>query len=214
MLFRDRADAGRQLAEVLEFLRDERPVVLGLVRGGLVLAAEIAKELHCEFDVLVARKVGAPHHPEYGIGAVAPNGVKVSDAYALQRLGLSGAAFDQLAEKEFAEVERRLAAYRGGRASFDIHDRTAIVVDDGIATGVTAVAACQYVRTLKPSKLVLAVPVCTAQARATLEPEVDEFVCVAQPEPFYSVGQWYEDFGQVEDEQVLELLSGSRGFLA
>ncbi|MEZ0325168.1 MAG: phosphoribosyltransferase [Fimbriimonas sp.] len=212
--FSNRGDAGRQLASALTHLRQRNPIVLGLVRGGLVLAAEIARELRCEMDVLVARKVGAPHHPEFGIGAVAPGGISVHNQQALHRLHLTRAEFEMLAQAEFREIERRLNAYRDAGQPLNVKGRTAIIVDDGLATGVTAKAACRYVRSLEPSHLVLAVPVCTRESQADLEQEVDEFVCLAQPEPFYSVGQWYDDFTQVEDQEVLDLLRLHKGYLA
>jgi predicted phosphoribosyltransferase len=206
MLFKNREQAGWQLGDALKFLKEERPLILGLARGGLVLAAEVAAHLGCDFEVLVARKVGAPHHPEYGIGAVAPGGVKVYEPRALERLFMNEAAFNQLAEKEIEELERRLETYRNGRELPKLEQRTVVIVDDGLATGVTAIAACRYIRSLHPHKLVLAVPVSTQQAKEALEKEVVQFVCLAQPEPFYSVGQWYDDFTQVEDEQVMRLL--------
>jgi predicted phosphoribosyltransferase len=189
-------------------------LVLGLARGGIVLAAEIARELACDMDVLVARKVGAPHHPEFGIGAVAPGGISVHNPEALHRLHLTRAEFEMLAQEEMREVERRLEAYRGSDQPPRVSGRTAIIVDDGLATGVTAKASCRYIRRLQPKHLALAVPLCTGEAREALEPEVDEFVCLEQPEPFYAVSQWYDDFDQVEDDEVLELLRTNQGYLA
>jgi putative phosphoribosyl transferase len=172
----------------------------------MVLASEIARVLGADLDVIIARKVGAPRHPEYGIGAVAPGGVSVHDPRALHQLGLSEEDFQKLAEDEWAEVNRRLNTYRGERPPLELDGRTAILVDDGLATGVTAVAASRYARSLNPQRLVFAVPICTSQGREAVAKEVDEVVCLSQPEPFYAVGQWYQDFAQVEDEEVLELM--------
>jgi putative phosphoribosyl transferase len=205
--FRDRREAGRELATALERHRGADPIALGLARGGLILAREIADALECDLDVLVARKVGAPQHPEYGIGAVAPGGIQEVDERALERLGLTMDEFDRLAGIEESEVRRRLDAYRAGRPPLDIQGRTAIVVDDGLATGVTAKAACRYVRSLEPEAVVLAVPVGSREACDALGAIVDEVVCLTTPEPFNSVGQWYEQFAQVEDEEAIAALT-------
>jgi len=209
LIFRDRQDAGRQLAIVLQRFRSEGPLVLGLARGGVVLAHQIATVLDCDLDVLVARKVGAPGHPEFGIGAVAPDGVQVSNPRVLEFLAISESAFDQLANRERAEVDRRLLLYRSRAGPPAVRGRTAIVVDDGLATGVTALASARYVRTLQPRRLVLAVPVCSQPAHEVLQPEVDEMICLSRPEQFRAVGEWYQDFSQVEDDEILDLLKGS-----
>jgi predicted phosphoribosyltransferase len=214
--FLDRSDAGRQLATALMRLEGEKPVVLGLARGGVVVAAEVARGLGASLDVMVARKVGAPSHPEYGIGAVAPGGGEVFDRNAVARLGISEEQLRALAARETVELERRLEAYRPEREPLDVADRTVILVDDGLATGITAIAAARYLRSLYPRRLVLAVPVCAPQSASNLADEVDEIVCLAQPERFYAVGQWYEDFSQTEDSEVLELLARAPngGYLA
>ena len=205
--FRDRAEAGRQLAERLKGRKMERPMVLGLARGGVVVAHEIAIELGAEEDVLVARKVGFPAHLEYGIGAVAPDGVVVFDPATLARVGIKEEQFVELATAERRVVDERLAAYRNRTEPPAVKGRTAIIVDDGIATGVTAIAAIRYVRSLHPKEILLAVPVCASDAREGLEQEADELICLHEPTSFHSVGMWYEDFQQVEDDDVVRILS-------
>lgn len=170
------------------------------------MAAEVAHTLNADLDVLVTRKIGAPRHPELGIGAVAPDGIVVTAEGALDRFHLTRHDFEEMAETEIVELERRLSVYRQGRPVIDVSQRTAVIVDDGLATGVTALAAVEWVRTQRPRKLVLAVPVCASEAKETLMREVDEFFCLSEPDRFVSVGQWYEDFAQTEDEEVLELL--------
>lgn len=208
-LFRDRTDAGRQLADRLQAYRDEDPLVLGLPRGGVVLGHAIAEALDAPLDVVVARKVGAPMQPELGIGAVAP-GVTLCDTATASSLGVSDEAFERLAEAEREEMRRRLQRYRGEEDLPDVRDRTVILVDDGLATGVTAVAAIHAVRERDPRQVVLAVGVCAASTARALSEEVDDLVCVATPEPFRAVGLWYRDFGQTSDEEVLELLHSAR----
>jgi len=213
--FVDRNDAGRRLAAALEPYRGTDAVLLGLARGGVVLAAEAGRKLGLQYDVLVARKVGAPFQPEYGIGAVAPGGIRVSDPELLRRLQVSPREFDLLAEREELEIIRRLKQYRGDREPFDVAGKVAILVDDGLATGVTARAAARYVRTQMPKRVVLAVPVCSELGRELLRPEVDELICVEVPEQFRSVGQWYGDFSQLTDDDVIAALQRSeRGYLA
>ena len=203
--FRDRVDAGQQLSQALQGYESSRPLILGLARGGVVLAGEIARTLHADLDVLIARKVGARGQPEFGIGAVAPGGIQVANDRALAMLHISSDDFRQLAAREELEVKRRLREYRGNRP-LQLAGRSVIIVDDGLATGVTAQAAVRYARSQNPEKLVLAVPICTHQARKLLELEVDELVFLHEPEPFYSVGQFYEDFAQVDDDEVIRLL--------
>jgi predicted phosphoribosyltransferase len=207
MLFADRADAGRRLGERLagESLSD--PVVLGIPRGGVVVAAEVARALDAPLDVVVPRKIGAPFNPELGLGAVAP-GVRVLDEHLIRELGVSPGYLDhEIAEQE-QEIERRLTAYRGDREPVDPHGRTAVVVDDGVATGGTAVAALRWARAAGAGEVVLAVPVAPPQAMRMLESEADRVVALSLPEPFHAVGQWYRDFDQVGDAEVVAILRG------
>jgi putative phosphoribosyl transferase len=203
--FRDRFEAGRQLARALMHLKECSPVVVGLARGGVEVASEVAKALNAPLDVLIARKVGAPINPEYGIGAVAPGGVAVFDEDAVNRLGIPEEELRDITLREVAEVERRLRVYRGDEP-LHLEGKCVILVDDGLATGITALAAVRYARSLNPSKLVFAVPVSSVQGAEMISPEVDEFLALQTPPAFHAVGAWYEDFSQTTDEEVLDLL--------
>jgi predicted phosphoribosyltransferase len=206
--FADRSDAGRQLAARLLPLADEQPLVLGLPRGGVPVAAEVAARLGAPLEVLAVRKLGAPHNPEYGIGAIAEGGTKVFDHEALALLGINSGELGRIVEREIAELQRRVEAYRGDRVPLSPHDRTVIVVDDGIATGVTDTAALREVRRHRPRRLILAVPVCPPDSVANLRDEADEVVCLIVPPRLQGVGQWYSDFGQVADAEVVAALAG------
>ncbi|MBD0355260.1 MAG: dienelactone hydrolase family protein [Rubrobacteraceae bacterium] len=208
--FEDREDAGRKLAERLSRYRDERPVVFALPRGGVPVAYEISRSLGVPLEVLVARKLGAPGQPEFGIGAVAPDGVRVLNEEVVRRLGIPDEYIERITDRETAEVERRLTHFRGDRPEPDVRGRTAILVDDGLATGVTARAAIEALRRRRPRRLVLAAPVCAAQTAALLAPEVDELVCLEAPPDLGAIGFWYRDFAQTPDEEVIELLERAR----
>jgi predicted phosphoribosyltransferase len=201
--FADRRDAGRQLAARLAGLAAESPVVLALPRGGVPVAREVADALGAPLEILAVRKLGAPHNPEFGIGAVAEDGTCVIDSEAVAVLGLLNGELDAIISREAAELSRRIALYRGERPPPELAGRTVIVVDDGVATGVTDSAALRAVRKRKPHRLLLAVPVCSREGLARLREEADEVVCLRVPEVFYGVGQQYLDFSQVSDEEVL-----------
>lgn len=209
-IFRDREDAGRQLAERLLHLRERRPVVLALPRGGVPVAYEVARALDAPLDVFLVRKIGAPGHRELGIGAVAQGGVRIFNESTIQLLGISWRDVEAIVAEETAEMERRLQRFRGDRPLPELRGRTVILVDDGLATGVTAHAAVRAVRQLEPAGIVLAVPVCAVETAEALRREVDDIVCVHSPADFYAVGLWYEDFDQTTDEEVVELLDRSR----
>lgn len=205
-LFADRVEAGRQLAARLSRYRDERPIVLALPRGGVVVGHEVARALEAPLDVIVARKVGAPGQRELGIGAIAPGGVEVIDPLTVEMLGIRREQIDAIVAEETAEMTRRIARFRGDRPAPDLRDRTVILVDDGLATGVTARAAIRSIQREQPRRLVLAVPVCAPETAEALRPEVDDLVCVESPPDFIAVGLWYDDFSQTTDDEVLELL--------
>ena len=208
MLFRDRTEAGRLLADQLRrYAGRSDLLVLGLPRGGVPVAYEVAKALGAPLDVFLVRKLGVPGHEEVAMGAIATGGVRVLSPSLLRQLGISPAMVDQVAEREQRELERRESAYRGSRPPPDVTGKTVILVDDGLATGSTMRAAAAALRRQNPAKLVVAVPVAAAETCEDFRDEVDEVVCAATPEPFYAVGIWYEDFSQTTDEEVRELLA-------
>jgi predicted phosphoribosyltransferase len=158
------------------------------------------------------RKIGAPHNPEYGIGAIAEDGTRVIDREAVAALGIDGNALEEIVARESAELDRRVEAYRGGRPLPALRERTVIVVDDGVATGITDTAALRAARRRRPRRLVLAVPVCAPDSAVRLRAEADELVCLIEPRQLYGVGQWYADFSQVSDAEVLAALAGAGGW--
>jgi putative phosphoribosyl transferase len=203
--FADRAQAGEQLAVALERHGGTDAVVLGIPRGGVLVAAVVAQRLGLPLDIVVPRKVGAPGNPELGLGAVAP-GVRVLDEDLIRRLGVAESYLERAIDAELEEIERRQRRYRGDRPPPDIAGRAAILVDDGIATGGTAVAALRWARARHPSELVLAVPVAPVQSLGRMRAEADEVVVLETPEPFLAVGEWYARFGQASDEEVTSAL--------
>jgi len=207
--FKNREDAGQQLAERLAHYQDEDPIVLALPRGGVPVGYEISHALQAPLDVFVARKLGAPGRPELGIGAIAQGGVRVLNAYSVQVLGITEEYIEQVAEIETAEIERRLRLLRGDRPEPEVRERTVILVDDGLATGATALAAIQALRRRAPRRLILAVPVCAEQTVMDIRPEVDDLVCLKTPSDLLAISLWYRNFEQVPDEEVIELLERS-----
>jgi predicted phosphoribosyltransferase len=209
--FADRKVAGRLLAAELaaELARGSvagDAIILALARGGVPVGFAISRELHLPLDVLVARKLGVPWQPELAMGAIAGE-TRVMDRRMIGKLGLSDAEIERVVESEQREMKRREDLYRGGRPAPDLAGRTAILVDDGLATGSTMLAAARHTRSLKPARLVIAVPVASAEACRRLRAEADAVVCLATPEFFASVGNCYIDFGQVSDEEVCQLLA-------
>ena len=211
MPFTDRRDAGRQLARLLKSQGwGADALVLGLPRGGIPVAYEVARVLGAPLDVMVARKLGAPMQPEFGIGAVAPGGVLVLDEAAMRAAGATRAQVDEVMHDEMQEMERRLLVYRGDPRLPSVRGRTVILVDDGLATGVTARAALRALRALGPERLVLAVPVCAPDSADAMREEADLVVYVEAHEDFRAVGLWYDDFAQTTDEEVLALLEAAQ----
>ena len=206
-LFTDRRDAGRRLAEALLAYREEDPVVLALPRGGVPVAYEVARRLEAPLDLVFVRKIGAPHQPEFGLGAVVdgadPQIVLNPEA---ERIAAPAGYIEAVARRELVEIERRRKAYLGDRPPIPVRGRTAIVVDDGVATGGTIRAALAGLARAQAKKVVLAVPVGPYDVVASLRADADEVVCLATPQPFYAVGLWYGDFTQTTDAEVVELL--------
>lgn len=207
MVFRDRREAGRRLADELAGMALDDPVIVALPRGGVPVAFEVAAALEAPLDVLAVRKLGAPGNPEFGVGAVAENDVGVLDPRSASSVGLAGAALDEAVARESAELRRRVAAYRDGRPPIPLDGRTVVVVDDGVATGLTDLAAVRAVRKRGAARVVLAVPVGAPPSLAMLRDEADDVVCLHTPTDLGGVGRWYDDFSQVPDEVVVELLS-------
>lgn len=209
-LFDDRRDAGRQLAARLQEYHHADTVVVGLPRGGVEVAYEIALALEAPLEVIVVRKIGAPSQPELAVGAVAPGGITVLDEDLIDELGLTSKALDSVAARAREEVKRRVREYVGGEDLPELRGRTAIIVDDGLATGATARASILAARHAGADKVVLAVPVCASTTAAEMARVVDEFVCIERPERFVAVGVWYRRFDQTTDAQVIELLEEGR----
>jgi putative phosphoribosyl transferase len=209
-LFRDRTEAGRLLAARLEkYARTPDVMVLALPRGGVPVAYEVAKALHAPLDVFIVRKLGVPGHEELAMGAVASGGVRVLNDQVVKGLGIPDYVIDAVVNWETEELRRRERLYRGDRPPPDVRGKTVILVDDGLATGSTMLAAVQALRQQGPARIVVAVPVAAPDTCELLKAYVDEVVCAATPEPFYAVGLWYSDFSQTTDEEVRELLERS-----
>lgn len=212
-LFADRAEGGERLGQLLRERQWTDPVVLGMARGGLPVAAKVAEALAAPLDVAVARKIGAPGQPEFGLGAVTADGPPYYDRRSLLALGLTEDALRPIRERERTEARRRLARYRQVTAPIPLAGREVVLVDDGLATGVTARAALRQLRAAGPSLLVFATPVGARESAAALraDSEADEVVCLYTPDKFRAVGLWYHDFAQVSDEEVLAALAGAQG---
>lgn len=209
--FRDRYDAGRQLARELSAYAGRSDVlVLALPRGGVAVGLEVARALGAPLDVLVVRKLGVPGHPELAMGAVAPGGLRVLNPPVVEALGIPQPVIDMVTQIELEEVQRRERLYRGDRPAPDVHGRRVIVVDDGLATGATMRAAIAVLRAQQPARIVIAVPVAPADIVDELRREADEVVCPVAAEAFWSIGAWYLDFAQLSDKQVLALLNEAR----
>ena len=208
MRFTDRRHAGREVARLLEpYARRSDVLVLGLPRGGVPVAAEVARTLGVPFDVFIVRKLGVPGHEELGFGAIAQGGVQVLNEALVRELGLSRSVVEQVTAREQVELDRRDALYRSGRPFPVINNRVVILVDDGLATGATMEAAVTALRRLQPSRVVVAVPVGAKETCDRLSTVADEVICAAMPDPFDAVGLWYDDFSQTTDDEVGALLA-------
>lgn len=215
MIFANRSEAGRGLAWRLATYADRRDVVvLGIPRGGVPVAFEVAKALRATLDVLVLRKLGVPGQEELAFGAVALGGTRVLDRHILHKLDISDEDVESITAREKAELHRREESYRRNLPPLEAQGKIVILVDDGIATGASLLAGVGAVRSLKPAKIVVAVPVAPAESCERLAGEVDEIVCIATPDPFVAVGQFYDDFSQVPDQLVIELLTKQNNSLA
>ncbi|WP_018237192.1 phosphoribosyltransferase [Ensifer sp. BR816] len=212
MRFSDRSEAGKELAKGLDAYRGQDAVVLALPRGGVPVALEVAAHLGAPLDLLLVRKIGVPWQTELAMGAVIDGSdpAVVRNEETIRLAGISNAEFDTICQRELAEIERRRRRYFAGRVPLETAGRIAIVVDDGIATGATVRAAVKGLRTRKPSKIVVAVPVAPPGAVAELEKEADEVVCPLQPRMLGAIGYYYRDFDQLSDEEVIRLLAAHR----
>jgi len=208
--FRDRKGAGRLLARRLaEYANRDDVIVLALPRGGVPVGFEVARALHAPLDVFVVRKLGVPGHEELAMGAIASGGVLVLEPEVVEHLGIPPHVINEVAAREGRELLRREREYRDDRPEPEFRGRTAILVDDGLATGSTMRAAVKALRTRQPAKIVVAVPVAAPSSCSELAAEVDEIVCARTPEDFHAVGEWYQEFGQTTDEEVRELLQAA-----
>ena len=211
MLFQDRDDAGRQLARALVKYESRHPVILALPRGGVPVAAKVAEHLEAPLDLVLVRKVGVPMQPELAMGAVVDGEqpLIVRNQDVIELIGVSEETFDAVCKEELAEIERRRERYLGDRARSDVKGQVAIIVDDGIATGATTLAAIRALRKREPRELVLAVPVAPLETLQRLHPEVDAIVCLDTPQDFGAIGYYYRDFRQVSDDEVIAILKRS-----
>src|SRR4030088_3477763 len=210
MYFRDRREAGRQLAQHLAAYANRPDVlVLALPRGGVPVAYGVARALHAPLDVFLVRKLGLPGHEELAMGAVASGGVRVLNRDVVEQLNIPDEVIDAVARRELQELERRERAYRGDRPFPEVRGKTVILVDDGLATGSTMRAAAEALRQQGTARLVVAVPAGSPETCDEFRDEVDEVVCAITPEPFYAVGLWYDDFSQTTDDEVRGLLAAA-----
>ena len=212
MPFKDRSDAGRKLAAAPAGYKDQQPVILALPRGGVPVAAEVATALNAPLDLILVRKIGVPSQPELAMGAVVDGGapIIVRNEDVIQVAGIDESEFKTVCDNELAEIERRRQRYLGGRQRVDVTGRTAIVIDDGVATGATTRAALRATRMRNPKRLVLAVPVAPTDNLATLRDNADDVICLEDHEFFGAIGFYYSDFRQISDEEVIETLGRFR----
>lgn len=210
MIFKDRQDAGKQLAEQLKKYADEHPTIIALPRGGVVLGYEVANILNAPMDIIVPRKIGAPNNPEFAIGAIAPKLIVILNDKMIEYLNIPEWEIEKIIEKETKEMNRRMELYRKNLPGLDLKNKTVILVDDGIATGLTTQAAVLSIKLLNPSKIILAVPVCPHDSTNKFEQHVDEFICLNEISDFHAISPYYYNFNQVTDDEVIQLLQKSK----
>lgn len=210
-VFRDRIEAGQLLArELMRYANQSNVIVLGLPRGGVPVAFEVATALRAPLDVFVVRKLGTPGHRELAMGAIATGGVRVLNEEVVRGLGIPMAVIDEVTAEETQELKRRELAYRGSESEPEVRGKTVLLIDDGVATGSTMRAAIRALQAQHPARLIVGVPTAAGSTYLELRSEVDEFVALMTPEPFYGVGEWYQDFSQTSDAEVTELLERAR----
>ncbi|SRR5258706_8225419 len=206
MIFENRQDAGKKLADKVSLLKLLNPIILGLPRGGVVVASEIAKKLNTPLDVVISRKIGAPNQSELAIGAVSEGEVLVLDNTIIKRLGVSKSELKFMIDKEKKEVKKRVELFRDDKSLMNLRNKTVLIVDDGLATGMTALAAIKTVKKLHPFKIIFATPICALNPVEDVVKEVEMVICLEKSDNFMAIGQWYENFNQVSDEEVIYLL--------
>lgn len=205
-MFKDRHDAGEKLARELRGKISNPAIVLAIPRGGVVVAASVAEELQLPLDIIIPKKIGAPYHPEVAVGAVTQDGTAIYNEFLMARLGITAKDLESSVERNINEINRRMTAYRGKADGPDLAGKNVILVDDGIATGSTVMAALKSLQNSGSKSIILAVPVASPDAVSILRQEVDILVCLESSEPFYAVGQFYENFAQTDDDEVINLL--------
>ncbi|MBU4534124.1 MAG: phosphoribosyltransferase [Candidatus Desulforudaceae bacterium] len=211
-MFSDRTEAGRRLAENMADESLEDGLILGIPRGGVIVAAKVAEKLGLPLDIIIPRKIGVPFNTEVAIGAVTQDGTVILDDRLMTLTGLDEADLRPQIEQEIAEIARRTRLYRGDRPEPEYRDRTVVLVDDGIATGSTTLAALRSIRKGNPRTVILAVPVAPPETLDRLAPEVDRIICLEAPDPFYAVGQFYDHFDQTSDEEVIDILNRNKAW--
>ncbi len=209
-MYKDRYEAGKQLAKQLVPVAGENTIVLALPRGGVEVGYEVAKRLGLPLEVIIARKLGAPENPEFGIGAISENGAFFLDRPTVELLGLTSNEIDLIKYSESREVSRRIALYRNGNPLPNLENKTIVLVDDGLATGVTALAAIISIKFNRPKKIIFATPVCAYESAETVSKEVDYIICLQKPFDMKAIGMYYQNFGQVSDKTVIQILRKSQ----
>lgn len=205
-MFQNREDAGKKLAELLTRFKSEKPIILAIPRGGVVVGAEVARSLSVPLEIIIPRKIPAPNQPELAIGAVAEDGSRIIDQGLIKILNIPEIYIDKETKNQIKEIKRRLKEYRNTAKTLDIKNKTVILIDDGLATGSTMLAAINFIKKKNPGKIILAIPVAPADTYQRMKSEVDKIVCLDTPVFFSAVGQFYQDFRQINDKEVISLL--------